>query len=309
MDLPEADDAVSTVAPSLTPQLVIQTPAGNWTLALRGRAVWTIGRHRENAIVLPDPWVSRKHAVLQFLQPDQFLLTDLGGQNGSFVNGQLIQEPVRLQNGDRIILGKTELQFMVPGMPGAVATARDPRKTVLIVQRSKFQEDFWREVLTSQEINAVIEPAAADLRAQLSQRASQNLAFPDLLLLDLELPGFNPVEFCRWSTTNYPQLKIIFTPSPRISPEQPEQHWGLPPGAWAILPALPASNLLIEVADILDQVKTVLQALNQTSLHQEALFSALMALQANLASDDPTSLDLADFILGSASELPPNAAG
>ncbi|MBC9956113.1 FHA domain-containing protein [Yimella sp. cx-51] len=68
----------------------------------------TIGRGRDNSIVLDDMLVSRKH--LRITADDQgLLLEDLGSRNGTYVNGRRV-ETSHLQEGDRIGVGGTTFE-------------------------------------------------------------------------------------------------------------------------------------------------------------------------------------------------------
>jgi FHA domain len=52
-------------------------------------------------IVTPDKQVSRRHAALG-VRDGEVLLQDLGSKNGTHLNSQRIEEPVRLEDGDTI---------------------------------------------------------------------------------------------------------------------------------------------------------------------------------------------------------------
>jgi pSer/pThr/pTyr-binding forkhead associated (FHA) protein len=65
----------------------------------------TIGREGCE-IVLPDPEVSRRHAILRDADAG-LLIEDLGSLNGTFVNGERIAAPVALKPGDTVQLGNT----------------------------------------------------------------------------------------------------------------------------------------------------------------------------------------------------------
>uniref|UniRef100_B8HX44 Adenylate/guanylate cyclase n=1 Tax=Cyanothece sp. (strain PCC 7425 / ATCC 29141) TaxID=395961 RepID=B8HX44_CYAP4 len=93
------------------PHLVIKSETTNCTLPLVGSSCWTIGRSEDNAVVVPDRWMSRNHAMLQSMGAGEFYLIDLGSRNGTFVNGRRVSVPVALQNGDRLTFGQTELEF------------------------------------------------------------------------------------------------------------------------------------------------------------------------------------------------------
>lgn len=68
----------------------------------------TIGRSRDNSIVLDDMLVSRKH--IRITADDQgLLLEDLGSRNGTYVNGRRVEQ-THLQEGDRIGVGGTTFE-------------------------------------------------------------------------------------------------------------------------------------------------------------------------------------------------------
>lgn len=100
--------------PKVGPYLVLKTDSGQRHLSLIGNSCWTIGRSDDNNFVLPDRWISRNHAMLQFMESGEFYLIDLGSRNGSFVNGRRVSVPVTLRNGDALTFGQTELQFYCP---------------------------------------------------------------------------------------------------------------------------------------------------------------------------------------------------
>jgi len=55
-----------------------------------------------------DPTVSRRHARLE-KQGNQWVLIDEGSRNGSFVNGQPVQQRA-IQMGDILRFGNTEMR-------------------------------------------------------------------------------------------------------------------------------------------------------------------------------------------------------
>lgn len=69
----------------------------------------TIGRLETNEIPIPDPGLSRHHAEIT-PENGQYVLTDLGSTNGTFVNGKRIAEKT-LKDGDKIGIGKVSLVF------------------------------------------------------------------------------------------------------------------------------------------------------------------------------------------------------
>lgn len=69
----------------------------------------SFGRAESNTVVLKDAKVSRQHAQIQ-QQGNEYVLIDLNSSNGTYVNGQRIEEHV-LSNGDEIHIGDYLLQF------------------------------------------------------------------------------------------------------------------------------------------------------------------------------------------------------
>ncbi len=74
------------------------------------RAETDIGRTQNNAVVIADATVSRQHARIR-LQDDKFMLFDLGSANGTFVNGQKVEQPRALADGDVVRFGEVEVVF------------------------------------------------------------------------------------------------------------------------------------------------------------------------------------------------------
>ncbi|MCK9221409.1 MAG: DUF3662 and FHA domain-containing protein [Limnochordia bacterium] len=70
---------------------------------------FTIGRELDNDLVLDDPCVSRKHALIT-VHGDQVTLKDLGSRNGTYLNDVRIEEG-DLTHGSRIVIGNTLLRF------------------------------------------------------------------------------------------------------------------------------------------------------------------------------------------------------
>lgn len=74
--------------------------------------VATIGRGSLAEIRLHDNWVHRAHATIRWDSVARaHVISDLGGANGTFVNLERVRGPVRLIDGARVRLGKTELVY------------------------------------------------------------------------------------------------------------------------------------------------------------------------------------------------------
>jgi adenylate cyclase len=70
----------------------------------------TIGRDKNNSLILPDKTISRHHAQIT-KEKGGYLLTDLGSYNGTKVNGNLVQSSV-LKHNDEIRIGLQTLIFL-----------------------------------------------------------------------------------------------------------------------------------------------------------------------------------------------------
>ena len=70
----------------------------------------TIGRSKDNDIVLNDSTVSRNHARIINAKKD-YLLVDLGSFNGTQLNGESVQNAV-LNHKDTVKIGLTKLTFL-----------------------------------------------------------------------------------------------------------------------------------------------------------------------------------------------------
>ena len=75
------------------------------------RDTYTIGRHRNNDIVVGDPKVSSFHARID-RKPEGFVLVDLKSRNGSFVNNRRIEMAV-LRTNDEVRLGAARLIYKI----------------------------------------------------------------------------------------------------------------------------------------------------------------------------------------------------
>lgn len=75
------------------------------------KAVLTLGRDKNSDIVIVDLLASRNHAMIRRLGHGDYYLIDSGSSNGSYVNSYRVAIPRLLKNGDRILIGGSELLF------------------------------------------------------------------------------------------------------------------------------------------------------------------------------------------------------
>lgn len=74
----------------------------------------SVGRGTSNAVVVPDPAMSRRHFEIIRNQDDSYEIYDLMAVNGTTLNGVGIKE-ADLFHGDRVEAGQTVFQFLIPG--------------------------------------------------------------------------------------------------------------------------------------------------------------------------------------------------
>jgi hypothetical protein len=120
---PDLDDVVRASArvPPASPSGAMQRPSPVAT----GPAAWLaqadcrhelvrdltlVGSSRESDIFVDDPTVARGHAIV-YRVGTKYLLSAMGGENPTLVNGRPVTGPYTLQVGDLIQLGECELHF------------------------------------------------------------------------------------------------------------------------------------------------------------------------------------------------------
>lgn len=105
VDAPAGGGVQATLTIESGPDAGHSHPTGDHALRL--------GRSPDNDVILRDPATSGHHARLE-RRGDQFWLVDLGSTNGTFVNGESIQEK-QLNHGDRLTIGQNSIHFAVIG--------------------------------------------------------------------------------------------------------------------------------------------------------------------------------------------------
>lgn len=109
-----ANEQTQVIQPVAQPQtqarakLVLSAGGGRQIIPLESTML-TIGRGLSNDIILEDTRVSRHHAQLRY-RSRRFWVADVGSTNGTFVNGEAIEER-SLNDGDVISLGGLEVTF------------------------------------------------------------------------------------------------------------------------------------------------------------------------------------------------------
>lgn len=71
----------------------------------------TIGRAEDSDIIIDDPFMSSKHALIA-KRGQKLIIQDLHSTNGVFVNGKKIKRPVVLKEDDEIIMGSRKMRIV-----------------------------------------------------------------------------------------------------------------------------------------------------------------------------------------------------
>ena len=95
--------------PEVVREEVTLTVDGRVLPVTTGRVV--VGRSRECDVRVDDGNVSRRHFELVQDGPTTWVVSDLGSTNGTEVNGRRVSGRRKLDDGDRITIGSTELVF------------------------------------------------------------------------------------------------------------------------------------------------------------------------------------------------------
>lgn len=98
-------------------------------------AVSIIGRSSECQIVIADPRVSRRHAMIR-KQDGGFYLFDLGSFNGSYLNGSRVTAARQLQHGDVLTFADHEFHYGERGEKSSPASLEDLGGSTIALIRS-----------------------------------------------------------------------------------------------------------------------------------------------------------------------------
>jgi hypothetical protein len=104
------DDQATVAAEQPLAQLVVRQGVQMGKAFPLGRRPVVLGRDEKADITLPDPEVSRLHARIRWFEA-QYVIEDLRSTNGTYLNDTLLRAPKPLNQGDKIALGQTVLEF------------------------------------------------------------------------------------------------------------------------------------------------------------------------------------------------------
>jgi pSer/pThr/pTyr-binding forkhead associated (FHA) protein len=97
--------------------VVVRGPLAGARYALE-REVTSVGRHPDSDVFLDDVTVSRRHAEVHRRDDGQYLLTDVGSLNGTYLNNERV-ESAALREGAQIQVGKFRLVFVIGQLGGS----------------------------------------------------------------------------------------------------------------------------------------------------------------------------------------------
>jgi hypothetical protein len=101
--------------------LKLTLPTGEQVESKVGRRGALLGRAPHNDLVVADEGVSGEHALIEF-DGEHYRVKDLSGEGGTFLNGERVNAPRLLRDGDVIRLGNSTMVFIRPDPP-----EREPR--------------------------------------------------------------------------------------------------------------------------------------------------------------------------------------
>jgi pSer/pThr/pTyr-binding forkhead associated (FHA) protein len=111
-----SDDPNDTRYRAMPPRAVLRGVSGPYfgkVVPIVGRL--TIGRGEECDLVLDEPEMSRKHAMIE-ISAGEIYLRDQGSANGTFVNGVQVRDAA-LYTGDQLAFDRNRFLIEAPGMP------------------------------------------------------------------------------------------------------------------------------------------------------------------------------------------------
>lgn len=145
---------------------------GDQKYHLESGRICQIGRSLSNEVVVQDAEVSRHHASVE-VRGNEYILTDAGSRNGTYLNGAKINGPVKLKDGDRIEVGNTKVVFHRPDQGLGVgvfeeeatiaATLTPPTQLCFVLAMTGF------EALAQNADSARLEAALLACRNQIAQ--------------------------------------------------------------------------------------------------------------------------------------------
>src|SRR5262249_46340601 len=139
-----------------------------------------------------DSLVSRHHCTLTE-RDGRIWVEDLGSTNGTRLNGQPLEEPLPLDDGDRLEVGSRAYRVHLGAAQAAGAVASRPGlgRPVLVVEDNKATAQALALLLQSWGHRVRV---AYDGPEALEEAKEEP---PDVVLMDIELPSMSGLEVAR----------------------------------------------------------------------------------------------------------------
>lgn len=131
--------------------------------------VLTLGRERQNTILLEDILASRQHAALECTAEGELYVKDLGSKNGTRLNGKALtpKERARVKGGDTIRIGG-KLIFFASNDPGMEPKSFKARTT----QRME-EMDTDTAGPSVEDVQAAVAKARGEARGEAREEARE----------------------------------------------------------------------------------------------------------------------------------------
>lgn len=113
-ELNPEEKAAVTALPQGSSLLVVRRGPNVGARFLLDRDETTAGRHPRSDVFLDDITVSRHHVTF-LRQGDKVVLRDVGSLNGTYVNRNLVDGDVVLEDGDEVQIGKFRMVYYASG--------------------------------------------------------------------------------------------------------------------------------------------------------------------------------------------------
>lgn len=150
-----------------------------------------IGRKSTCDICVSDPFTSREHAKVSFLDGGQWVIKDLGAKHSLKVNDQTVDEH-KLEDGDRIRIGQSVLIFKEETLiPASIVEILSPEKTSFDTKEIEtFKPGDINKFLAGEGESFDIHTFKKDrdrllLLYEFSRTADSNLEYPRVILEEI----------------------------------------------------------------------------------------------------------------------------
>jgi len=154
------------------PKLLIKSgPIAGQQYAVDGDIV--VGRGSLTDVVIFDPTISRRHAMLAYAD-DKYIVSDLGSGNGTKLNGVRIYEPTELHDGDEIQFGSVRSEFTME--PGKGRRSADESSVRLMESDDPGQQEIIQRLDAGDAVNSLI-AKSADMDALLTMSKRLQLIY------------------------------------------------------------------------------------------------------------------------------------